>query len=93
VVINSSDGETKGTLVTTAHEELSTSAGRVLLVGSREDDFFLIGEILGRSQAALGAELDHVNSLQEPKDALGRNHYHRVLFEEETEARPSLVSA
>ena len=37
-------------------------------------------EILGRSQAALRAELDHVNSLQEPKDALGRNDCDLVLF-------------
>jgi hypothetical protein len=34
-----------------------------------------------------------VNSLQEPKDALGRDYYDRVLFEDETEARPSLVGA
>jgi PAS domain S-box-containing protein len=56
----------------------------VLLVGTREEDFFLIREILGRSQAALRAELDHVNSLQEAKDALGRNNYDLVLFEYET---------
>jgi hypothetical protein len=69
------------------------AAGRVLRVGSREEGFFLMGEILGRSQAALRAELDHVNSLQEPKEALGRNHHHFVLFEDETEARPSVVGA
>jgi hypothetical protein len=75
---SSSGGETDGTLVTTAHEELSTSAVRVLLVGSREEDVSLVG-IFGRSHAAPRAELDHVNSLQEPKDALGRNKYDLVL--------------
>jgi hypothetical protein len=30
---------------------------------------------------------------QEPEDAPGRSHYDRVLFEDETEARPSLVGA
>ncbi len=79
--------------MTTTHEELSTSAVRGLLVGSREEEFFLIREILGRSQAALRAELDHMNSLQEPKDALGRNNYDLVLFEDDTEARPSLAGA
>jgi two-component system, cell cycle sensor histidine kinase and response regulator CckA len=71
-------------LVTAAQQELSTSAVRVLLVGTREEDFFLIREILERSQAALRAELDHVNSLQEAKDALSRNNYDLVLFEYET---------
>jgi len=93
VVTNSSDGEAERTLLTTAHEELSTSAVRGLLVGGREEDFFLVREILGRNQAALRAELDHMNSLQEPKDALGRNDYDLVLFEDESEARPSLVGA
>ena len=67
-------------MVTAAQQELSTSAVRVLLVGTREEDFFLIREILERSQAALRAELDHVNSLQEAKDALSRNNYDLVLF-------------
>jgi hypothetical protein len=93
VVTNSSNGETEGTLVTTAQPELSTSAVRALLVGGREEDFFLIREILGRTQAALWAELDHVNSLQEPKDELERNHHDLVLFEDETEARSSVLGA
>ena len=60
-------------------------------VGSQEEDFFFIR--LGRSQAALRVERHHVNWLQEPKDALGRDNHDLVLFEDETEARPSLVGA
>ena len=89
---NSSGGETECTLVTTAHEELSTSAVRVLLVGSREEDVSLVG-FFGRSQAALRVERHHVNWLHEPKDALGRDNHDLVLFEDETEARPILVGA
>jgi hypothetical protein len=84
--------KTPATLVTPGHEGLSTSAVRVLLVGRHEEDFFLAGVILGRSRAAQGAERDHMNSLQEPKDAPGRDNYDLVLFEDETEARPAWLA-
>jgi hypothetical protein len=66
----------------------------VLPVGSREEDFSLVGRFLAeaRPRRASGGT-GHVNSLQEPKDALGGNKYDLVLFEDETEARPSLVGA
>ena len=54
VATNSSGGETGGTLVTTAHEELSASAVRVLLVGSREEDFSLVGRFLAEARPTLG---------------------------------------
>jgi PAS domain-containing protein len=57
---------------------------RVLLVGSKEEDFFLIREILGQNQTALPAELDHANSLEEAKTMLQQTAYGLVLFEHET---------
>ncbi|HWW15253.1 MAG TPA: response regulator [Candidatus Dormibacteraeota bacterium] len=57
---------------------------RVLLVGSKEEDFFLIREILGRNQGALAAELDHAGSLEEAKVMLQQTAYGLVLFEHET---------
>jgi two-component system, cell cycle sensor histidine kinase and response regulator CckA len=57
---------------------------RVLLVGSQEEDFFLIREILDRNRSALPAELDHAGSLEEAKAMLQRGAYGLVLFEHET---------
>jgi two-component system cell cycle sensor histidine kinase/response regulator CckA len=57
---------------------------RVLLVGSQEEDFFLIREILDRNRSALPAELDHAGSLEEAQTMLQRGDYGLVLFEHET---------
>jgi two-component system cell cycle sensor histidine kinase/response regulator CckA len=56
----------------------------VLLVGSQEEDFFLIQEILDRNRSALPARLDHASSLEEAKTMLRRGNYGLVLFEHET---------
>jgi PAS domain S-box-containing protein len=56
----------------------------VLLVGTQEEDFFLIREILDRNHDALPAELDHAASLEEAKTMLQRSEYGLVLFEHET---------
>ena len=56
----------------------------VLLVGSQEEDFFLIQEILDRNRSALPAVLDHAGSLEEAKAMLQRGDYGLVLFEHET---------
>lgn len=53
-------------------------------MGSQEEDFFLIREILDRSRSALPAELDHASSLEEAKTMLERADYGLVLFEHET---------
>jgi len=63
---------------------LATARLRVLLVGSQEEDFFLIREILQRAGNPVGAELDHAPSLQEAKVMLQRGTYDLVLFEHET---------
>jgi two-component system cell cycle sensor histidine kinase/response regulator CckA len=64
--------------------QLGPSVLRVLLVGSQEEDFFLIREILDRNRSALSAELDHANSLEEAKTTLQSGDYGLVLFEHET---------
>ncbi|MGC2478645.1 MAG: PAS domain S-box protein, partial [Candidatus Sulfotelmatobacter sp.] len=56
----------------------------VLLVGTQEEDFFLIREILDRNRGALPAELDHAGSLEDAKGMLQRVDYGLVLFEHET---------
>ena len=57
---------------------------RVLLVGSKEEDFFLIREILERNRNSLSAELDHASSLDEARSMLDRRDYKLILFEHET---------
>jgi hypothetical protein len=44
----------------------------------------LIREILGRNQAALRAEREHMSSPQAPKDARVRHNYEIVPFEDDT---------
>lgn len=53
-------------------------------MGTQEEDFFLIREILDRNRGALPAELDHAGSLEDAKGMLQRVDYGLVLFEHET---------
>ena len=55
-----------------------------MLVGSQEEDFFLIREILARNRSGLIADLDHASSLDEAKTMLQESAYGMVLFEHET---------
>jgi two-component system cell cycle sensor histidine kinase/response regulator CckA len=57
---------------------------RVLLVGSREEDFFLIREILKRNREVLPAELNQARSVEEAKTMLQCDNYGLVLFQHET---------
>src|ERR1700757_4094333 len=57
---------------------------RVLLVGEKEEDFFLIREILERNRGTLAADLDHATSIDEAKEMLQSKSYGLVLFEHET---------
>jgi two-component system, cell cycle sensor histidine kinase and response regulator CckA len=57
---------------------------RVLLVGAKEEDSFLIREILERTRPNLAAELDQAHSLEDAKDLLQRKDYGLVLFAHET---------
>ncbi|MGA8869262.1 MAG: response regulator [Candidatus Sulfotelmatobacter sp.] len=69
---------------TAAKLELSAPPLRVLLVSGRDEDFFLIREILDRNRRALSAELDHASSLQEARTMLERVNYGLVLFDHTT---------
>lgn len=69
---------------TAAKPALSSTPLRVLLVGNKEEDFFLIREILERTRSALPADLDHAHSLDEAKAMLQQQPYGLVLFEHET---------
>lgn len=57
---------------------------QVLLVGSQEEDFFLIREILEGNRSLLSAELDHARSIEEARNKLQQHPYGLVLFEHET---------
>jgi len=57
---------------------------RVLLVSAKEEDFFLIREILERTRSMLAADLDHAQSLGEARAMLERQVHDLVLFAHET---------
>jgi two-component system, cell cycle sensor histidine kinase and response regulator CckA len=57
---------------------------RVLLVGNKEEDFFLIREILDRMRSTLSAELEHAHSLDEAKVRLQEGPFGLVVFEHST---------
>jgi len=57
---------------------------QVLLVGNKEEDFFLIREIPERTRSLLSADLDHAHSLDEAREMLQHKAYGLVLFEHET---------
>jgi two-component system cell cycle sensor histidine kinase/response regulator CckA len=63
---------------------------RVLLVGAKEEDFFLIREILGRAGHTFGAELDHAHSIDEATPMLKHKDYGLVLFEHEPGDGPTV---
>ena len=68
-------------MVTAAKPVLTPATLRVLLVGAKEEDFFLIREILERNRRTLTTELDHAHSLNDAKAMLQQNPYGLVLFE------------
>jgi len=57
---------------------------QVLLVGSQEEDFFLIREILERNRSTLAADMEHARSLEEAQEMLQQKPYGLVLFEHNT---------
>lgn len=56
----------------------------VLLVGDRDEDFFLIREILDCNRRALPADLDQAGSLPEARTMLERGNYGLILFDHNT---------
>jgi hypothetical protein len=49
-------------VLTAAKPILSPTPLRVLLVGAKEEDFFLVREILERNRKTLAADLDHAHT-------------------------------
>ncbi|MGA8343828.1 MAG: response regulator [Candidatus Sulfotelmatobacter sp.] len=70
--------------MTAAKPALAPEPLHVLLVGNKEEDFYLIREMLGRTRRMLAADLDHAHSLEEAKAMLQQKSYGLVLFEHET---------
>ncbi|HME36309.1 MAG TPA: response regulator [Candidatus Sulfotelmatobacter sp.] len=64
--------------------KLAPTPLHVLLVGNKEEDFFLIREILERTPSLLSADLDHAHSLEEARTMLRQKSYGLILFEHET---------
>ncbi len=54
---------------------------RVLLVGPKEEDFFLIRDILQRNRSTFAAKLEHATSLADARELLQEQGYGLVLFE------------
>jgi PAS domain-containing protein len=71
-------------VLTAAKPALAPTPLQVLLVGNKEEDFYLIREILGRNRSMVSAELDHAHSLEEAKAMLQQKPYGLVLFEHDT---------
>src|SRR5438270_13538110 len=82
IPIVTSDGNP--TMLTAAKLAKSPSPLRVLLVGNKEEDFFVIREILERNRQHMAAVLDHTHSLDEAREMLHQKPYDLVLFEHET---------
>ena len=54
---------------------------QVLLVGNREEDFFLIRDMLERNRGLIAVELEHARSLDEARELLQHRPYGLVLFQ------------
>ena len=53
-------------------------------MGNKEEDFYLIREMLDRTRGLLATELEHAHSLEEAREMLPHKIYGLVLFEHET---------
>jgi PAS domain S-box-containing protein len=56
-----------------------------LLVGDREEDFFIIQDLLGRTPGGLIPRLDHVRTFEDALACLDRDNYELILFQHEPE--------
>src|SRR5436305_2207350 len=73
-----------GAMLVATGTQIAQCPLRVLLVGEKEEDFFLIREILERNRGMLPAELEHARSLDEAHCMLEQKRYDLILFEHET---------
>jgi two-component system, cell cycle sensor histidine kinase and response regulator CckA len=73
-----------GAMLVATGTQIAQCPLHVLLVGEKEEDFFLIREILERNRRMLPAELEHARSLDEAHCMLQQKPYDLILFEHET---------
>ncbi|HLV88598.1 MAG TPA: PAS domain S-box protein [Candidatus Sulfotelmatobacter sp.] len=71
-------------MLSAAKPAVCPSPLRVLLVGDKEEDFFLIREILGRTEKILPSELAHAHSVEEAEDMVRAGAYGLILFEHDS---------
>lgn len=71
-------------MITAARTAPCPTPLRVLLIGEKDEDFFLVREILERNRSLISAELDHVRNLAEAKIRMQENEYGLVLFDHAT---------
>lgn len=71
-------------MLTAAKAALSRLPLRVLLVGEKEEDFFLMRDILNGARTTFATELDHAHSLEEAEAMLHERPYGLILFEHAT---------
>lgn len=71
-------------MLTAAKPALSRLPLRVLLVGEKEEDFFLMRDILNGARTTIETELDHAHSLEEAEAMLHERPYGLILFEHTT---------
>jgi two-component system, cell cycle sensor histidine kinase and response regulator CckA len=71
-------------LLAAAKTALSRLPLRVLLVGEKEEDFFLMRDILNGARTNFATELDHAHSLEEAEAMLHERPYGLILFEHAT---------
>jgi PAS domain S-box-containing protein len=70
--------------VLTAAKPAPAAPLRVLLVGEKEEDFFLIREVLERNRDLIPVDLDHARSIQEAQAMFPGKPYGLVLMEHAT---------
>ena len=63
---------------------------QLLLIGRREEDYFIIQDLLRANGSLIGADLDHAPSFAEAHTKLAEKNYDLVLFEYESSERDAL---
>src|SRR5690242_3703622 len=65
------------------YKPVATLTLRVLFVGSKEEDFYIVRDVLRQGISTIEAELDQAFSLEEARDNIAKTVYDVVLFDSE----------
>jgi DNA-binding response OmpR family regulator len=63
---------------------------KLLLIGRREEDYFIIQDLFRANGDLIAADLDHAQTFAEAHDKLAEKSYDLVLFEYESSSREAL---